>query len=77
MALFGLFGGDLVAPTRFVHVFACGANGTYWAYERDRGWYEPDAVLLRRIEEVRKTPRILEAPLEEKSNRPEAQQLKP
>jgi hypothetical protein len=34
---------------RFVHLATCRPDGSWWAYEVDRGWYRPDTSLVRRF----------------------------
>ncbi len=65
VALAQLYEADRNAAPRFVHVFVCGAGGALWAYERETGWYEPDAALRKRVEDVR-TRNVVAAPLEVK-----------
>lgn len=34
---------------RTIHAGRCGKKKHFWAYEHDKGWYQPDAGLLRKI----------------------------
>lgn len=36
---------------RAIHIGRCKKRKHLWAYERDKGWYRPDAVLRKRIEQ--------------------------
>ncbi len=67
--LFGLTGGE-PGRGRYVHAFACDADGTYWVWELDRGWYRPDSPLVERIIELREQGGIVEAPIEKRHARP-------
>lgn len=58
--------GRAPARDKVVSVFACDAQGTYWAWELDRGWYEPDEKLRKRIAKLRReAPGLASGPLEE------------
>ena len=69
MHLFGLVGWES-GRDRYVHAFACDGDGTYWAWELDRGWYRPDDTLLDRIIELREQGGIVEAPIHKRHGTP-------
>ena len=54
------------APEKVVSIFVCDAQRAYRAWEFSTGWYEPDAALKKRIEQLRRTnPGLVSGPLEE------------
>jgi len=60
--LFGLTG-ERHRKGRFIHVHAC-ADGALWLFELDRGWTTPDPAVRARIMELKRSPNLMEAPIE-------------